>query len=126
MGNESSRTNELIKKSNSKNNVISVSTLWYKESVELLLDDKNNFIVELINTLEHIFERLIFCDENDQVLPNSKEYRDKHRDHYMHELYENKDWLWEVNVCIKTKIFMDNQPPKQVVEMVYQELKNKR
>lgn len=122
MGNESSRTNELIKKSNSKNNVISVSTLWYKESVELLLDDKNNFIVELINTPEHIFERLIFCDENDQVLPDSKE----HRDHYMHELYENRDWLWGDDVGIKTKIFMDNQPPKQVVEMVYQELKKQK
>lgn len=115
MGNESSRINELIKKSNSKNNVISVRTLWYKESVELLLDDKNNFIVEWIDTPEHIFERLIFCDENDQVLPDSKE----HRDHYMHELYENRDWLWKVNVGIKTKIFMDDQPLKQVVEMVY-------
>lgn len=44
----------------------------------------------------------------------------------MHELYENRDWLREVNVSIKTKNFMDNQPLQQVVEMVYQELKKQK
>lgn len=44
----------------------------------------------------------------------------------MHELYENRDWLWENNVGIKTKIFMDNQPPQQVVEMVDQKLKKQK
>ena len=61
-------------------------------TITLICDSKivNNIIktdtisVELIDSLESIYDRILFYDENDELIPDSKEYRDSHEEYYKH------------------------------------------
>ena len=43
-------------------------------------------MIELIDNLESIYDRIVFYDENDKLMPDSKKYRDKHKAHYIKEI----------------------------------------
>ena len=71
---------------NSNDNfVMSMSIMYYKRIVDRII--KSDCIsIEIVDNLENIYDRILFYDENDEVIPDSKEYRDAHRKHYLKEI----------------------------------------
>lgn len=72
---------------NNNDNFVMVVTLIYDENiVKQITGLKNTLSIELIDSVEAIYDRIVFYDENDILIPDSKEYRDKNRSHYINEI----------------------------------------
>lgn len=67
---------------------------------------------------QHIFERLVFSDENDNVHKDDK-YKEKHREYYIKQIHEDIVYLKRAFKKIKNKYFIDNRS----VDLVADELK---
>lgn len=65
--------------------VMTISLLYNKEIVKNITKT-DTISVELIDSVESIYDRIRFYDENDVLLPDSIEYRDAHRNYYMHTI----------------------------------------
>lgn len=70
---------------NKDNFVISISFIYIEEIVNNITNT-DTISVEIIDNLESIYDRNLFYDENDEVEPDSKEYRDKYKEHYIYEV----------------------------------------
>lgn len=95
--------------------VIAATAMYYSRwfSKYLLHDDV--VAVELQDSPEHIFSRLVFSDENDQVYKDD-EYRDAHASYYLREIKKDITYYKRAFVKISRKLNMDNDPPEKVVE----------
>ena len=71
---------------NNNDNFVMIITLIYNEEIVNKIVNTNTISVELIDNLESIYERIVFYDENDKLMPDSKKYRDEHKFYYIKEL----------------------------------------
>ncbi len=71
---------------NSKNNFVMAVSFIYIEKIVNNITNTDTISVEITDNLENIYDRILFYDENDEVKPDSKEYRDKHRQYYINEI----------------------------------------
>lgn len=71
--------------------------------------------IELQDSAEHIFERLVFSDENDNIYKDD-EYKEQHKDYYMRDIHEDIVYVRKPFNKIKNKYFIDNRPVAQVVD----------
>jgi len=71
--------------------------------------------IELQDSEEHIFERLVFSDENDNVYKDDA-YKEKHKDYYMRDIHEDIVYVKRVFEKIENKYFINNRPVNQVVD----------
>ena len=71
-----------------KNNddFVMIITLIYIEKIVNNIINTDTISIELIDNLESIYDRIVFYDENDKLMPDSKKYRDKHKAHYIKEI----------------------------------------
>jgi len=97
------------------NVVIAVSPFFYARNFNSLLDLEQVIAIELQDSEEHIFERLIFSDENDNVYKDD-EYKEEHKDHYIKEIHEDIVYARRVYKKIENKYFINNRPVDQVVD----------
>lgn len=61
-------------------------TLIYNEEIVNNIINTDTISVELIDNFESIYERIVFYDENDSPMLDSKQYRDEHKAYYIKEL----------------------------------------
>ena len=73
---------------------------------------KNVIAIELIDSAEHIFERLVFSDEDDNIYEDI-EYKNLHRDYYMADIKEDLRWYGKVYHIVKNKFNIDNLLPER-------------
>jgi len=99
---------------NKSDMVIAVSPIYYTRGFNPLIDLDRVIAIELQDSKEHIFERLVFSDENDNVYKDD-EYKDKHRDHYIKDIHEDIMYAKGLYKKIKNKYFIDNRSVEQVV-----------
>ena len=80
------------------------------------------FTIELYDTAENIFSRLVFSDENDNLYKDD-DYKNTRKDHYLKEIQADLKWYGEINtkLGIKNRIFIDNDPPEKVVDRIIEE-----
>ncbi len=104
---------------NGDNMVLAVSPIYYARNFNYFLQRENVIAVELQDTKEHIFERLVFSDENDQVYEDN-EYKETHRDHYLREIREDIQYVKATFSKIQWKYFVDNKSPEQAAEEIAQ------
>ena len=71
---------------NNENNFVMATSFIYREEIVNNIVNTDTVSVEITDNLESIYDRILFYDENDKVLPDSKEYRDKHKQHYINEI----------------------------------------
>ena len=71
--------------SNKDNFVMAISFIYIEEIVNNITNT-DAISVEIIDNLESIYDRILFYDENDEVMLDSKEYRDEHKEHYINEI----------------------------------------
>lgn len=102
-------------KENKDNIVIAVSVIYYSEFFDSFLDMENVIAIELQDSKEHIYDRLVFSDENDIIYKDDL-YKEEHKDYYMNDIQE--DILYAENLFrkIKNKYFMNNQSVDEVVD----------
>lgn len=73
--------------------------------------------IELRDSAENIFDRLVFSDENDNVYEDT-EYKNLHREYYINEINEDLVWYGKVYNAIKNKYNVNNQSPEQVANQI--------
>lgn len=70
---------------NNDNFVMNITLIYIKSIVDEIIKT-DTISVELIDSVESIYDRIVFYDENDVLMPDSKEYRDKHKNHYIKQI----------------------------------------
>ena len=88
------------------------------------MDREDVIAVELQDTEEHIFERLVFSDEND-VVYRDDEYKEEHRDYYMKDIHEDIMYVKQIFKKIKWKYFIDNKTVEQAAEELAEQVSQK-
>ena len=98
--------------------VIAVSPIYSSSVVEELLDT-DTISIEIVDTTEAIYDRLIL--DGDDAL----EYKEKHKEHYIQEI--KLDQAASFNQLKKIpKVHIDNQSISASVETVFNYLKNNK
>ena len=105
---------DLINK-NKNDMVIAVSPIYYARFFNPLIDLEQVIAIELQDLKEHIFERLIFSDEHDNIYKDD-EYKEKHRDYYIKDIHQDIVFVRRIFNKIKNKYFINNRPVDQVVD----------
>lgn len=79
-------------------------------------------MIELYDTPENIFSRLVFSDEDDNIYSDDL-YKNQYKDHYLREIQADLDWYGKVyrDIGIRNRLFIDNDPPSKVVDRILAE-----
>ena len=104
---------ELVKRKNNK--VVSVTSISYPDYFKEILKRDDVLAIELKDTVENIYNRLIFSDENDHIYVDD-EYKNAHRDYYLSEIYKDRVWYGSVYTIIEAKYDMMGQSPEDVAD----------
>jgi len=107
----------------SDNSVISVSVLNYKEQLDPVLQSQNILPIELRDTPQNIFDRLVFSDEFDVVYKDD-DYKNAHKDYYIYEIISDLYYYSHVYEDISAKYFIDNKSIEEAANDLYMLIKN--
>lgn len=108
---------ELIQNHDDKT-VIAVSPIFYARAFNKLLNSSSVMVIELQDSEEHIFDRLVFSDEND-VVYSDDEYKEKHREYYIREIHKDVIYVKRTFKKITNKYYIDNKPIEAAADELY-------
>lgn len=97
------------------NIVIAVSPIYYARNFNSLLDLDNVIAFELQDSIENIYDRLVFSDEEDNIYVDN-EYKEAHRGYYLDDIRKDIAFYKRAFVKIKNKYFIDNKPVDEVAD----------
>lgn len=102
--------------------VFAISPISYIENFKTSIISDDNLLIELYDTPENIFSRLIFSDENDEIYTDDN-YKNANKDYYMKEIQEDLDWYGMVNakIGIHNRVFVNNNSPEEIVDRIIME-----
>lgn len=102
--------------------VLAVTPISYAENFKTRIIADDILLIELYDTPENIFSRLVFSDENDNIYSDDN-YKNEHKDHYIKEIQADLDWYGMINarIGIRNQLFVDNEPPEKVVDRIVTE-----
>lgn len=95
--------------------VIAVSPIFYAGSFNRLLDWENVLAIELQNTPEHIFEHLVFSDEDDNVYED-EDCKQTHKKEYIREIKKDITYVKKTFKKIEHKYFIDSQSADEAAD----------
>ena len=107
------------------NKVIAVTPMYYSRCFNPYLSRPDVCAIELQDTPENIFNRLVFSDENDCVYKDDA-YRDAHRSYYMREIRKDITYYKRSFQKIKNKFQMNGEPVEAVVERLIKMISNRK
>ena len=99
------------------NKVLAVTPLSHIKDIEHLFSSDDTLAILLQDSAQHIFDRLVFSDENDRIYKDD-EYKNQHRAYYISEIKDDIAWYGRIYSKIKNKFDMDGNPPEVVVEQL--------
>lgn len=105
---------------NEQNCVIAISPMSNSQYFQEYLRDEDVLAIELTDSAENIFERLVFSDEDDNIYWDN-EYKNSHKDYYMNDIYDDIEWYGKVYSLIKNKYNVNNDSPEDVAEKIIKE-----
>lgn len=114
---------DLVMENIDNNVVIAVSPIFYARFFNALLDLKQVLAIELQDTKEHIFQRLVFSDENDNIFED-EEYKEQHSEYYLKQIHEDIMYVKKIHKKIENKYFVNNQSVEQVVDGLIEMIQN--
>ena len=104
-----------------RDKVVAITPIAYMEYIRKFLLRKNVLAIELCDTPEHIFDRLVFSDENDVVYQDD-DYKNAHKEYYLKEISEDIRYYGKHSFkIIKNKFNMDGKEPALVVARLIEE-----
>lgn len=101
------------------NKVIAVTPLSYASAIIPIINSPEVISIELTDTPENIFARLVFSDEND-IIYTDDDYKDQHKEHYLNEILEDLAWYGSVYQNIPNKFFVNGKTPTEVTNEILQ------
>ena len=101
----------------SAKSAVQLRTMHYPDNFKSRIKNADVLAVELIDTAENIFDRLIFSDENDNLYEDN-DYKELHRDYFLSDIQEDIEWYGTVysQIGITNRFKIQNESPEQVVE----------
>ena len=101
--------------------VVAVTPISYAGFINDILQRNDVVAIVLEDTPEHIFDRLVFSDEND-VIYRDDEYKNARKDHYMEDIAEDIR-VYNMNTfrMIDRKFFVNGETPETAVERLIEE-----
>jgi shikimate kinase len=97
------------------NKVIAISPLSYFKSIHTLLSSPDIVSIELIDSAENIFDRLVFSDEND-IIYKDDDYKNQHKDYYLHDISEDLLWYGSLYSDLKYHFHISGRLPEAVID----------
>jgi shikimate kinase len=97
--------------------VLAVAPLSHIENIRHLFSSDDIFAILLQDLAQHIFERLVFSDENDHIYKDD-EYKNRHRAHYISEIKKDISWYGKIYADIENRFDMNGNPPETVVNQI--------
>lgn len=94
--------------------VIAITPLSYMDYLKRFLSFTNILSIELTDSAENIFERLVFSDEND-IIYKDDAYKNKYKTHYLKEIKEDLAWYGSVYRDINYHFNIEGRSPDEVV-----------
>lgn len=94
------------------NKVIAVTPLSYIKDIRHLFSSPDVLCIELTDSAENIFDRLVFSDEND-VIYKDDDYKNLHKDHYLKEIRADLDWYGAVYSDIRNRFHISGMSPEE-------------
>lgn len=104
---------DIIKKNH--NCVIAPSVIAFLDDFYPLFQDKHILCVELMDTPENIFKRLIFTDDDDQIIQAPDDYLKEHEQQYMEKLKDDFEYFHNLYKNVMPSINMDGKTIPQIV-----------
>lgn len=112
--------NQLVSKAGNK--VIAVTPLSHIQDIRYLFSSPDAVCIELTDSAENIFDRLVFSDEND-IIYKDDDYKNQHKDHYLEEILEDLDWYGTVYSDIKNMFDLSGMAPEEAVPKMIDEFR---
>lgn len=104
-----------------RDKVVAVTPITYMEYIRKFLRRKGVLAIELYDSPENIFDRLVFSDENDNVYFDD-DYKNTHKSYYLKDIIEDMIYYEERwKELVRNKFDMKGEPPGAVVERLIQE-----
>lgn len=102
-----------------ENLVLSLSPISYFDSFYKCLKREDIVLIELYDTAENIFSRLIFSDNKGNVFVNEK-FKNTFKKYYLEEINEDLKWYEKVNknLGIENRIFINNVSAEKVADRI--------
>lgn len=102
--------------------VLAVTPISYTDNFRNRINGDDILAIELYDTPENIFSRLVFSDENDTVYTDDR-YKNEHKKYYLREIQADLDCYGVIYAMmgIHNRIFIDNNPPEKVVDRIISE-----
>ena len=98
--------------------VLAVTPISFVESFQESLQRDDIILIELYDTPYHIFQRLVFSDEEDNIYKDEI-YKTVHKTHYMKEIQEDLKYYGKVYASLGADRFnINNDSPEKVVERI--------
>lgn len=97
------------------NKVIAMSPMSYIQPIRSLLLSNHIISIELVDSAENIFQRLVFSNENDMIYIDD-DYKNKHRDYYISDITKDLEWYGSVYNGIKNRFHIAGRLPEDVVD----------
>ncbi len=111
-----------IIRSGGKDFVLAVTPISYTDNFRTRIVSEDILSIELYDTPENIFSRLIFSDEDDKIYHDDV-YKNEHKEHYLNEIQADLDWYGKIydRIGIQNRMFINNDTPEKVVDRIISE-----
>ena len=102
--------------------VFAITPISYTDNFSTRIVRDDILAIELYDTAENIFSRLIFSDEHDTVYKDD-DYKNEHRDYYLRTIQEDLDWYGKIyeEMGIRNRMLINNDAPEKVVDRIISE-----
>lgn len=101
--------------SSPKDLIIAVTPMSYLRSLRKIFEKDEVIAVELQDTAENIFERLVFSDDND-VAYHDDDYKNTHKRYYLSEIRKDLQWYGDKYKNIEYKYYMSGETPEETAQ----------
>ena len=99
---------------------------WIQEkenAYEDFFEDTDIICFDLTDRTENIFKRLVFTDDNDNLLHIPQSYLNKHKAYYMREIQADFDYFHTLYASKMDSISMDDKSLDEIVEKICKKYK---
>ena len=101
--------------------IVAVTPMYYSSFFSKYMKKGMAIGIELQDTVENIFNRTIFTDENDQVYEDSAEYREEHKAYYLKEIKKDITFYKRSFAKIENKFQINNDPPEVAADRLIEQ-----
>ena len=105
-----------------ENMVFAISPISYMENFSKRIIGDDILPIELVDTPENIFDRLVFSDADDKIYKDD-DYKNQHRDFYITDIQADIEWYGNIfsQIGITNKFEIKNESPEIAVKRLIAE-----